>query len=214
MIKHSSLIAFDIDFDTKNQAITNWNKLKNQLSHIRNIAYCGQSVGGNGYWGLIPIAYPEKHKEHFEALVLYFARLGIHLDPAPKNVASLRGYSWDSKPYFNHKAIPFTHVIQHAKPAPVLAHYSNLSNSAALTWAINELQNASAGERHLMRLKVSGFIGKLVAKGQIRYEDAERTLIDTYLSQYDMIDSASVQKKEINAIYDGLKNGMQSDLTM
>ena len=32
------------------------------------MAYCGLSVSGKGFWGLIPIANPDKHRLHFTAL--------------------------------------------------------------------------------------------------------------------------------------------------
>lgn len=86
--------------------ITNFPKLKQEISFIENVAYCGLSVSGNGFWGLVPITHPEKHKQHFESLYRAFKRLGINLDQKPKSVASLRGYSWDEDPYFNHAAKP------------------------------------------------------------------------------------------------------------
>jgi len=82
-------------------------QLKEQICKIRNVAYCGLSVSGNGFWGLIPIAYPAQHKEHFEALKNQFGRMGIEIDNKPKNVASLRGYSYDDAAYFNPDALIF-----------------------------------------------------------------------------------------------------------
>ncbi|GGK58920.1 BT4734/BF3469 family protein [Rufibacter glacialis] len=103
LIKHSGFLQFDIDWK-ENTHITNYQGLKQQICNIPNVAYCGLSVSGKGFWGLIPIAYPEKHRQHFESLEKAFAHFGIVLDPAPKNVASLRGYSYDQEPYFNHQA--------------------------------------------------------------------------------------------------------------
>jgi len=106
LIRHSGLIQFDIDFK-ENKHIVNYTQLKEQIIKIQNVAYCGLSVSGNGFWGLIPIAYPEKHKEHFEALKNQFGKMGIVIDDKPKNVASLRGYSYDDKAYFNPNALIF-----------------------------------------------------------------------------------------------------------
>lgn len=106
LVKHSGLIQFDIDFK-ENQHIANYTQLKEQICKIRNVAYCGLSVSGNGFWGLIPIAYTDKHKAHFEALNYQFSRMGIVIDSKPKNVASLRGYSYDDDAYFNPDALVF-----------------------------------------------------------------------------------------------------------
>ena len=90
LIKHSSFIQFDIDLKI-NKHIKNYNKLKEEIAKIPNVAYCGLSVSGEGYWGLILVAYPDKHKEHFRFILNWFKRYGINVDDKPSNVASLRG---------------------------------------------------------------------------------------------------------------------------
>lgn len=109
LVEHSGLIQFDIDF-ADNSHIANFGELKAELCKLPEIAYCGLSVSGRGFWGLIPIAFPERHKEHFAALQKDFARFGISLDSKPGNVASLRGYSYDPEAYFNHAAKPYTRL--------------------------------------------------------------------------------------------------------
>jgi len=115
LIQHSGLIQFDIDFK-ENKHINNYPNLKEQLCRIQNVAYCGLSVSGNGFWGLIPIAYPTRHKDHFNALQSAFKKWGIVIDEKPKNVASLRGYSFDGDAYFNPNALPFQLVEVKKKP--------------------------------------------------------------------------------------------------
>ena len=115
LVKHSGLIQFDID-KKDNMQIVNYSDLKNILPNIKNIAYCGLSVSGQGYWGLIPIAYPEKHKEHFKAIETAFKSIGIIIDAAPQNVASLRGYSYDPDGYFNHNAVVLDKVYVEEQP--------------------------------------------------------------------------------------------------
>ncbi len=107
LIKHSGLLQFDIDFKD-NTHIKNYQELKNQISNIKEVAYCGLSVSGNGFWGLVPIKDSTKHKEHFEALYLIFKKLGIIIDKSCKDVCRLRGYSIDANAYFNHNATIFT----------------------------------------------------------------------------------------------------------
>lgn len=112
LVKHSGLIQFDVDGLTPEQA----EYLKGQLCNLEEVAYLGLSVSGKGLWGLVPIAHPEKHRQHFEALAKDFLAWGISLDEKPKNVASLRGYSWDSEAYFNPQAKPYTKLAQYAPP--------------------------------------------------------------------------------------------------
>lgn len=109
LVKHSNLLCIDIDFKD-NTKIKNYQELKNQLSNIKNIAYCGLSVSGNGYFCLIPIAYPEKHKEHYELLKELFETIGIIIDKQCSNLSRYRFYSYDPDAYYNYSAIPFSQI--------------------------------------------------------------------------------------------------------
>jgi hypothetical protein len=106
LLQHSGLICLDIDYK-ENRHIGNFDTLKTCLSHLENVAYCGLSVSGQGYFVLIPIADPARHKNHFYALQQDFSSLGIELDAACKDVSRLRGYSYDPEGYFNHIAKPY-----------------------------------------------------------------------------------------------------------
>ena len=114
LLQHSGLIQIDIDLK-ENTHIANFRELKEQLANVQNIAYLGDSVSGKGFWGLVPILHPDKHKQHFAALRNDFLKWGIVLDEKPGNVASLRGYSWDDEAYFNHNAVPYSKVYE-SKP--------------------------------------------------------------------------------------------------
>lgn len=105
LIKHSGLIPFDLDLK-HNRHVANWDQLRYELPKSPNIAYLGASISGKGYWGLIPIAYPDKHKQHFEFIYKFFESKGLFIDRKPSNVSSLRGYSYDPSAYFNHQAKP------------------------------------------------------------------------------------------------------------
>ena len=145
--QHSGFIQFDIDLKG-NEEIENYAELKKQLCNIKNIAYFGLSVSGQGYWGLVPIAYPNRHKEHFRALEMALKQYGIIIDPATKNIASLRGYSYDPDGYFNHTAEIFkiTHVeTQKLKPAHKKTNNSLMPDVDTLKWVkkyISEIENS------------------------------------------------------------------------
>lgn len=109
LIKHSGFLVFDIDFKD-NQDIKNFGDLREQISHITSVAYCGLSVRGKGFWGLVPIpkSTPEVHRQRFSALTKDFKDFGINLDKSGSDVCRLRIYSWDSDSYFNHSAKLYT----------------------------------------------------------------------------------------------------------
>jgi hypothetical protein len=106
LINHSGLICIDID-PKGNEQIKNFGGLKEQLFNIKNVAYAGLSASGKGFFLIIPIAYPKRHKQHFRAIQRDFLSFGIIIDTAPQNVASLRGYSFDQGALFRHNALPY-----------------------------------------------------------------------------------------------------------
>lgn len=116
LLQHSGFIAFDVDL-ADNLHISNFDDLKNQISHIANVAYCGLSVRGKGYWGLVPIpaSTPEEHKWRFNALRDDLKHYRINLDPSGSDVCRLRIYSWDPNAYFNHEAKLYSKI---KKPRP------------------------------------------------------------------------------------------------
>lgn len=141
-LKHNGLLQIDIDFKD-NQHIANYDQLKELLSHIPNIAYCGLSVSGKGYFCIIPIAYPEKHRQHFRALQKAFKQLCINIDRSCINVSRLRGYSYDPDAYFNHQAIPLF-VYEQPKERKT-SNSSNLTtdDAKAVEYCIVELEAKS-----------------------------------------------------------------------
>ena len=134
LIKHSGLIAGDVDM--KDNPYTP-ESLKGFISGFQNVAYCGLSASGRGLWFLIPIANPERHREHFAALREQFAKEGIRLDPAPANVASFRFYSYDPAAYFNPAATPYVRLKTAEQPTrPVDTPQRSEGSTAAKVEAI------------------------------------------------------------------------------
>lgn len=113
LIEHSGLIQFDID--SKDNSIS-MDQLKEKIKHIPFVAYLSYSTSGNGLWGVIPIKYTEKHKEHFRAIHKAFLNAGVTIDRAPSNVASFRFTSYDTEPYYNHNAELFPYLIEESTP--------------------------------------------------------------------------------------------------
>lgn len=109
LLKHSGLLQFDVD--PKENPFLNTHTapgLKEQISHLKQVAYCALSASGAGVWGVVPIAYPEHHKKHFVALAADFAGLGIFLDDACSNVDRLRFWSYDPSAWFNPNAATYS----------------------------------------------------------------------------------------------------------
>ena len=98
--RHSGLICIDID-KQDNTHLTNFADVKKELSKANEVAYISKSVSGNGYFAIIPLLYPEYHKQQFEQLKRSFWERGLVVDQACGNVDRMRCISYDEEPYFN-----------------------------------------------------------------------------------------------------------------
>jgi hypothetical protein len=214
LIKHSGLIQFDIDLTGENRHITNWTNLKNEIFKIKNVAYIGLSISGQGFWGLIPISDPDRHEEHFRAIEILFSRFGIKIDTLPKNVASLRGASYDPDAYFRPEAATFNQLVsrpRHNAIAPISQNFYSKASSK-LDWIIDKMNSANEGERHSARLRYAKLCGGYIASGEID-SSAEQALISAYIQTYGASDSEADQAKEIKAIKDGIRAGLSQPIS-
>ena len=128
-----SLVALNgvaqIDIDAKDHPqIYDWQAVKAKLSQSPYFAYLGYSVTGIGCFGLIPIADPSIHEQHYEAIIEDFANTtftiqqcndseptilhGIKLDLSQKNIAAKRFVSFDPEPYNNTEAQIYEKVVE------------------------------------------------------------------------------------------------------
>jgi hypothetical protein len=114
LMRHSGVIAIDIDYKD-NKHLNNYDKLKEIISSVPYVAYCGKSAGGEGYFLLIPIKEPEKHDEHFASLRRDFERCGLAIDPSCSNVGRLRFVSFDPEPYINRDAEIYPFILKDKK---------------------------------------------------------------------------------------------------
>jgi hypothetical protein len=135
LIQHSNFICLDIDLKG-NERIRNYAELKYQIVKIIQVAYCGLSVSGHGYFVLIPIAYPDKHLQHFYALQMAFKNFGIKIDDKCKDISRLRGFSFDDNAYFNHTAIPFKGLFTPFQNVQRISSYRPTGDNAILVESV------------------------------------------------------------------------------
>lgn len=111
LIRHSGFMCIDIDGDD-NPCIKDWQAVVFELGKLPQIAFSALSVSGNGVFLLIPIKFPARHKEHFQAFQKSFAKRGLVIDPKCGNVSRLRFYSYNEHYYINKKAEPYIHLYK------------------------------------------------------------------------------------------------------
>lgn len=107
--RHSGFICIDIDGKDNPEWTTD--DMKQMLSLRDDVAYAALSVGGNGVFAILPLALPQRHGEHFDALKQELkVDYGLVLDSSCRDVTRLRALSYDPEPYINENAAQYEEV--------------------------------------------------------------------------------------------------------
>jgi len=109
LIQHTGYIALDIDLGD-NMSVSDFENILFVLRHRPEICCYMRSCSGTGYFALVRLAYPDKHKQQFAALRRDYSALGITLDKACSDITRIRFASYDDEPYINERAIPYMGV--------------------------------------------------------------------------------------------------------
>lgn len=109
--QHTGWLAIDIDL-ADNAHLSNFENVRFACSYRPEIALLMRSCSGSGYFGLVKLAYPERHKDQFKALLKDYAAIGITLDKACSNIGRVRFASWDDPEhiYINENVVPYEGV--------------------------------------------------------------------------------------------------------
>ena len=107
--QHTGFLCIDIDRQD-NQSVEDMTTILRVLRHRPEVALCMKSCSGTGYFALIPLAYPEHHKEQFKAIRRDYAALGIVLDVHCSDITRIRFASYDDNPYINENAIAYSGI--------------------------------------------------------------------------------------------------------
>lgn len=119
LLEHSGFISIDLDAKD-NPDTADFARLKEKVSAVPCVAYCGQSCRGAGYVLIIPIADPARHREHFKALQADFETCGLIIDPSGINVSRKRFVSYDPDPYINTGAKVYTYTMPERAERPAV----------------------------------------------------------------------------------------------
>lgn len=111
--QHTGWLAIDIDLGD-NQNLSNFENIRMICRFRPEIALLMRSCSGTGYFGLVRLAYPERHKEQFKALLKEYAAIGIKLDKQCGNIGRVRFASWDEPEhiYIHKECKPYMGIEQ------------------------------------------------------------------------------------------------------
>jgi hypothetical protein len=204
IIALSGLLAFDIDAKENPGMIPA--KMREKLSNVRNVIFCGLSASGEGVWGLIEVADPAKIKQHYDQLKVDFKLLGIELDASKGgNPTDVRFYSYDPDAYLAETYKVYTRLPQ-AKPTPPKHHRPTMGTSASdngLQTAIKMIERAPDGQKHFELIKAAHLAGGYIARGLLIETEAKAALLATVKNKGNVQSLKNAEK----TIADGIAHG-------
>ena len=136
--QHTGWLAIDIDL-ADNMQMSNFENVRMICRFRPEIALLMRSCSGSGYFGLVRLAYPDRHKEQFKALLKDYAAIGITLDKACSNIGRVRFASWDDPEhiYMNENVVPYkglegeqSQLVSLASRQTYRSHHDNVEHRA------------------------------------------------------------------------------------
>lgn len=103
LIEHTGLICIDID-GKDNPSLDMQKDVFPVLKTLPYVFYAGKSVGGNGYFAIIPLLHKGLHRQHFYSLKREFQDMGITIDKGCGDITRTRFISFDDDYYMNDDA--------------------------------------------------------------------------------------------------------------
>jgi len=204
IISLSGLLAFDIDAKENPGMVPA--KMREKLSNVRNVIFCGLSASGEGVWGLIEVADPTKIKQHYDQLKADFKLLGIELDASKGgNSTDVRFYSYDPDAYLAEKYKVYTRLPQ-VNTQATAHHRPTMSANAStngMQTAIKMIERAPDGQKHHELLKAAHLAGGCIASGNMTETEAV-ILLEAAIQSKGNVQSLNNARK---TIADGIAHG-------
>ena len=170
--EHSGYIVLDFDH-------IEVEKTKKVLAADEHIYSCWQSPSGTGVKALVKITHPERHRDHFRALVKYFdKRYSMDLDASGINESRACFESYDPEIVIKADYKKFSGFVSEEKFAapqelPTLEH----TDYQKLNVAVRMVRGAGDGEKHNVLIKASTLCGGYIAAGKLEEEEVVRILL-------------------------------------
>ena len=197
LFEHSGFIVLDFDH-------VDVDATKTALATDEYIHSCWVSPSGDGIKALVQITNPERHRDHFRALITYFSKqYMLEVDESGINESRACFESHDPEIIIKEdwkKFGAFTSEFAEAQ-TPTNEAY-NYTDYMKLNLAARMIRNAEDGEKHISLIKAATLCGGFVAAGRMEEDEVFRVLFRE-ISKRDIESEESAK----SAIIDGMEKG-------
>ena len=171
LFEHSGFIILDFDH-------VDVDSTKRALATDDFIHSCWTSPSGQGVKALVRVTNPERHRDHFRALVKYFERThGLELDESGINESRACFESYDPDIIIKDEYKKFGHfTTEHAEAQVPTNEAYDYTDYMKLNLAARMIRNAQDGEKWVTLNRASILCGGYVAAGRMEQEEVVRIL--------------------------------------
>ncbi len=197
LFEHSGFIVLDFDHVDVDQT-------KRSLATDDFIHSCWTSPSGNGVKALVKITNPERHRDHFRALVKYFEKQhGLEVDESGVNESRACYESYDPDIIIKDDFKKFgAFTSEHAEAQTPTNEAYDHTDYQRLNLAARMIRQAEDGSKHQALLQAARLCGGYISAGRIEEDEAVRVLLREICKRD--IDSDSHAKLTIR---DGIEYG-------
>ena len=197
LFEHSGFIVLDFDH-------VDVDATKRALATDDFIYSCWTSPSGEGVKALVKITNPERHRDHFRALVKYFERThGLEVDESGANESRACFESYDPDIIIKDEYKRFAHFTTEFAEAQVPTNSAhNYTDYMKLNLACRMIRQAEDGEKHRVLVNASRLCGGYIAAGKMEQDEVVRVL-------HREICKREVESEDhaLNTILDGIEIG-------
>lgn len=197
LFEHSGYIILDFDH-------VDVDATKRSLATDDFIHSCWTSPSGNGVKALVRITNPERHRDHFRALVKYFERThGLELDESGINESRACFESHDPDIIIKDECKKFGHFTTEFAEAQTPTNEAyDYTDYMKLNLAARMIRNAADGDKHRVLVNASRLCGGYIAAGKMEHDEVVRIL-------HREICKRDIESEDhaLNTILDGIEMG-------
>ena len=197
LFEHSGFIILDFDH-------VDVDATKRSLATDDFIHSCWTSPSGNGVKALVHITNPERHRDHFRALIKYFERQhGLELDESGINESRACFESFDPEIIIKDDYKRFGHFTTEFAEAQVPTNEAyDYTDYMKLNLAARMIRNAADGDKHRVLVNASRLCGGYIAAGKMEHDEVVRIL-------HREICKRDIESEDhaLNTILDGIEIG-------